>query len=64
MKREPEPDSTDAIEITSGMIKAGVEAMLNYLKPDETVMRAGVIEIYLAMELAHRQLSRRVSRHP
>ena len=46
------------------MIEAGVAAMLGYLEPDESVMRAGVIEIYLAMELAYRQSSRRVSRHP
>ena len=58
MERKPESDSTDAIEITSGMIKAGVETMSNYIKPDETVIRAGVIEIYLAMELARRQSSR------
>ena len=58
MERKPESDSTDAIEITSGMIKAGVETMSSYIKPDETVLRAGVIEIYLAMELARRQSSR------
>jgi hypothetical protein len=58
MQKKPEHDSTDAIEITAGMIKAGIEAMLGYLQPDETVMRAGVVEIYLAMELAHRQSAR------
>ncbi|MGH7039286.1 MAG: hypothetical protein ACREE4_13335 [Stellaceae bacterium] len=58
MNRKPQSDSSDPIEITPGMIKAGVEAMWGYLEPDETVLREGVIEIYLAMELAHRQSSR------
>lgn len=58
MQKKPERDSTDSIEITSRMIAAGINAMSAYLKPDESVMRAGVIEIYLAMELAHRQAAR------
>lgn len=58
MNGKPEHDSTAPIEITPGMIKAGVEAMWGYLEPDETVLREGVIEIYLAMELAHRHSPR------
>lgn len=58
MNRKPGSDSTDPIEITPGMIQAGIAAMRGYLKPDETVLREGVIEIYLAMELAHRQSPR------
>lgn len=58
MNRKPESDSTDPIEITPGMIEAGAAAMRGYFKPDEAVLREGVIEIYLAMELAHRRSPR------
>ena len=58
MQKKPESDSIDPIEITAGMIRAGIAAMAGYLNPDEIVMRAGVVEIYLAMALAQRRSAR------